>query len=389
MAATNFGSVLKSTAESDVILITQKRMRVSFCLLAWFWLVALAIPSQAQNSEYSRFQNRWKPDQYLNVEHGQIESGPIAPGWFSAMWTIEPVPNADRAYVRIRNRWKPDQYLNVEHGQIESGTIAPGWFSAMWSVVQASGRGVPSVEGGNVEGGNEEYSFEGETYGWYDDGWNGSGWYIVGYEFRNGFGFGGHEGWHSWHHHGSHAHGGHHGEHHGGEDHGGEHHGGEHHGGEGHHPAGTHLGGGHHGGGGRHFGGGGHHFGGGGHHGGGGGHRGGGGGGGHRGGGGGGHHGGGGHGGGRHSDIRLKHDIVMLGRLDNGLGFYRFSYNGSNKAYVGVMAQEVQAVMPEAVIRGSDGYLRVYYDRLGLRMQTWDEWVASGQKIPTTVPSQH
>jgi hypothetical protein len=79
----------------------------------------------------------------------------------------------------------------------------------------------------------------------------------------------------------------------------------------------------------------------------------------------------------------------MLGRLDNGLGFYRFSYNGSNKAYVGVMAQEVQAVMPEAVIRGSDGYLRVYYDRLGLRMQTWDEWVASGQKIPTTAPSQH
>ena len=75
--------------------------------------------------------------------------------------------------------------------------------------------------------------------------------------------------------------------------------------------------------------------------------------------------------------------------LDNGLGFYRFSYNGSNKAYVGVMAQEVQAVMPEAVIRGTDGYLRVYYDRLGLRMQTWDEWVASGQKIPTTAPSQH
>ena len=87
--------------------------------------------------------------------------------------------------------------------------------------------------------------------------------------------------------------------------------------------------------------------------------------------GGGGHHGGGGghHGGGRHSDIRLKHDIVLLGRLDNGLGFYRFSYNGSDKAYVGVMAQEVQAVKPEAVVRGRDGYLRVYYDELGLRTQ--------------------
>jgi hypothetical protein len=79
----------------------------------------------------------------------------------------------------------------------------------------------------------------------------------------------------------------------------------------------------------------------------------------------------------------------MLGHLHNGLGFYRFSYNGSDKTYVGVMAQEVQAVLPEAVVRGSDGYLRVYYDRLGLRMQTWNEWVASGQRIPTITPSRH
>ena len=54
----------------------------------------------------------------------------------------------------------------------------------------------------------------------------------------------------------------------------------------------------------------------------------------------------GGGGGGRRSDIALKHDVVLLGNLDNGLGYYRFSYLGSDKAYVGVMAQEVQAVMP-------------------------------------------
>ena len=87
------------------------------------------------------------------------------------------------------------------------------------------------------------------------------------------------------------------------------------------------------------------------------------------------------------SDIRLKHGIALLGRLDNGLGFYRFSYNGSAAAYVGVMAQEVEALMPDAVMRGSDGYLRVYYDRLGLRMQAWEEWVAAGEKIPATGPS--
>jgi uncharacterized protein DUF3300/endosialidase-like protein len=116
--------------------------------------------------------------------------------------------------------------------------------------------------------------------------------------------------------------------------------------------------------------------------GGGGGHRGGGGGGGgHRGGGG----GGGGHrggGGGRRSDVRLKHDITIIGRLANGIGFYRFIYNGDDKVYVGVMAQEVQAVRPEAVVRGRDGYLRVFYEKLGLKFQTYDEWIASGAHVP-------
>jgi hypothetical protein len=104
--------------------------------------------------------------------------------------------------------------------------------------------------------------------------------------------------------------------------------------------------------------------------------------------GGGGGRGGGGRGGGRRSDVMLKHDITLLGYLDNGLGFYRFSYYGSNKAYVGVIAQEVQTVMPEAVIRGRDGYLIVLYDQLGLRMQTYDSWVASGGHVPAVSPNR-
>jgi Chaperone of endosialidase len=90
---------------------------------------------------------------------------------------------------------------------------------------------------------------------------------------------------------------------------------------------------------------------------------------------------GGGGRGGRRSDVRLKHDITLLGRLDNGLGFYRFIYNGGGTQYVGVMAQDVQQVMPEAVVRGRDGYLRVYYDKLGLTFETYDHWLASGARI--------
>jgi hypothetical protein len=106
------------------------------------------------------------------------------------------------------------------------------------------------------------------------------------------------------------------------------------------------------------------------------------GGGGFRGGGGGGGGRGGGGGGGRRSDLALKHDIVQLGYLDNGLGYYRFSYLGSNKAYVGVIAQEVQSVMPGAVTRGPDGYLRVDYYKLGIKFRSYEDWLASGAQIP-------
>jgi Protein of unknown function (DUF3300)/Chaperone of endosialidase len=91
---------------------------------------------------------------------------------------------------------------------------------------------------------------------------------------------------------------------------------------------------------------------------------------------------GGARGGGRRSDIRLKHDIVLLGRLSNGLGFYRFAYNDDDRVYVGVMAQEVQTVMSSAVIRGQDGYLRVFYNQVGLTFQTYDQWLAGGARIP-------
>jgi hypothetical protein len=99
--------------------------------------------------------------------------------------------------------------------------------------------------------------------------------------------------------------------------------------------------------------------------------------------------GGGRAGGGRRSDVTLKHDITLLGRLDNGLGFYRFSYNGSDQVYVGVIAQEVQTIMPEAVLRDRDGYLEVLYDKLGLKFQTYDQWLASGARVPSITRIRH
>ena len=59
--------------------------------------------------------------------------------------------------------------------------------------------------------------------------------------------------------------------------------------------------------------------------------------------------------------FRLKHDLGLLGRLDDGLGYYRFVYNGGHTAYVGVIAQEVRSFMPAAVTHRRSGQLHARF----------------------------
>jgi len=75
-----------------------------------------------------------------------------------------------------------------------------------------------------------------------------------------------------------------------------------------------------------------------------------------------------------YSDKRLKRDVALLSRRDDGVGIYRYRYLWSDEVYVGVMAQEVARIVPDAVACGPDGYLRVNYRRLGLRLMKWHEW---------------
>ena len=83
------------------------------------------------------------------------------------------------------------------------------------------------------------------------------------------------------------------------------------------------------------------------------------------------------------SDVRLKTDIVPLGKRSDGIALYRYRYLWSGKEYVGVMAQEVAAIRPDAVLQGTDGFLRVDYGKLGTRLMTFDEW--SWQKAAQVV----
>ena len=80
------------------------------------------------------------------------------------------------------------------------------------------------------------------------------------------------------------------------------------------------------------------------------------------------------------SDIRLKRDIALVGRLDDGLGLYRYRYLWSDTVYVGVMAQEVALIHPDAIVRDAlDDYLKVDYGHLGLRLMTLPEWDAKNK----------
>jgi hypothetical protein len=69
----------------------------------------------------------------------------------------------------------------------------------------------------------------------------------------------------------------------------------------------------------------------------------------------------------RRSDMQLKNNIKQVGKLENGLGLYEWTWNtiAEEKFNLtgvsnGVMAQEVQIVMPAAV-EMVDGYLKVNY----------------------------
>lgn len=71
------------------------------------------------------------------------------------------------------------------------------------------------------------------------------------------------------------------------------------------------------------------------------------------------------------SDRRLKQDIEPVGRDERtGLTLYRFAYKTHpQQHYIGVMADEVEAVMPAAVITMPNGFKAVHYEMLGIKMR--------------------
>ena len=72
------------------------------------------------------------------------------------------------------------------------------------------------------------------------------------------------------------------------------------------------------------------------------------------------------------SERRVKENIVRIGDHPLGFGLYLFDYRPEHRAQwghgrqFGVMIDEVEIVMPEAVCMHPDGYKRVDYAMLGI-----------------------
>lgn len=64
------------------------------------------------------------------------------------------------------------------------------------------------------------------------------------------------------------------------------------------------------------------------------------------------------------SDRRLKRNIVKIGEYLNGLAKYSFTYIWGEKA-IGAMADEVEKLIPDAVMTHSNGYKMVNYAMVG------------------------
>jgi Chaperone of endosialidase len=75
------------------------------------------------------------------------------------------------------------------------------------------------------------------------------------------------------------------------------------------------------------------------------------------------------------SDIRTKENIELVGWLPNGLPVYEFEYKPEFKAeagegrYRGVMAQDVEKVIPDAIVTMANGYKGIKYALVGTEME--------------------
>lgn len=81
------------------------------------------------------------------------------------------------------------------------------------------------------------------------------------------------------------------------------------------------------------------------------------------------------------SDERLKTDVQYVETLPNGVKIYAYRYKGDERVFYGAMAQELRKDkrFAHAVTRGKDGYYRVNYAKLGIKVAHGEMFAKAGE----------
>jgi len=69
------------------------------------------------------------------------------------------------------------------------------------------------------------------------------------------------------------------------------------------------------------------------------------------------------------SDRDLKENIQKIGESISGINIYKFNYIGKAQKYIGAMADEVQKIKPEAVVKMDNGFLGIIYDQIDVNFK--------------------
>ena len=82
------------------------------------------------------------------------------------------------------------------------------------------------------------------------------------------------------------------------------------------------------------------------------------------------------------SDQRLKRDIKLVQKLENGVHLYAFRYLGDERTFVGVLAQDLLQMprFKSAVHTSANGYYAVDYSQLGLQLFGADQMKDAGER---------
>lgn len=82
------------------------------------------------------------------------------------------------------------------------------------------------------------------------------------------------------------------------------------------------------------------------------------------------------------SDARLKEHVVLVRELQSGVKVYAFNYKGDDRRFTGVLAQDVLAMpqFADAVVTSADGFYRVDYAKLGLKLFNGEIMRDAGEK---------